>query len=216
MFRLPNVPTSDDLIDKAFHQGSKVAKATRSSRKPREKRMRVSEHRRVTVIGGVIESDLLSIVKNFPSYEELPNFHKRLLEIKIDKDVYKQSLGAVHWCLKNVQQLKRETLRDLKGRNDTRPAQDFLGRVASMVKKIRKDLDELIEIKAVLREFPDLEDVPTLVVSGYPNVGKSTFMKSLTGSDVQIAPYPFTTQSILIGHTMRRHQRYQVIDSPGL
>jgi len=216
MFKLPNVPTSDDLIDKAFRQGSKVAKATRSTRAPRERRMKVSEHRRVALVGNIIESDLRSIIKNFPSYDQLSEFHKRLLEIKIDKDRYKKSLGAVQWCLKNIQQLKGDTLNELKFRKDTRPAQDFLGRAASMIKKIRKDLDELIEIKHILREFPAIEDVPTLVISGYPNVGKSTFMKNLTGSDVKIAPYPFTTQSIMIGHKTIKYQRYQIIDSPGL
>jgi nucleolar GTP-binding protein len=85
-----------------------------------------------------------------------------------------------------------------------------------MVKKISKDLDDLIEIKKILSEFPVIEDLPTMVVCGYPNVGKSTFMRNLTGSEVKIASYPFTTQSILIGHTNIKYQKYQIIDSPGL
>jgi len=68
----------------------------------------------------------------------------------------------------------------------------------------------------MLRKFPEIEDLPTLVVCGYPNVGKSTFVKNLTGSDVKIADYPFTTQNILVGHANIKYQRYQIIDSPGL
>ena len=92
----------------------------------------------------------------------------------------------------------------------------FLGRVASLVKQISKDLDYLISIKEVLESFPALEENPTIVVAGYPNVGKSTFVKTLTGSEIKIAAYPFTTQSIMIGHKKIRHQTYQIVDTPGL
>ncbi|MBN2250500.1 MAG: 50S ribosome-binding GTPase [Candidatus Altiarchaeota archaeon] len=216
MFKLPHVPSAEDLIDKALRKGSKTAKAARSTRAPIVKRMKRSEERRVDTAGRVIESDLRAIVKNFPSYDQLPDFHRRLLDIKIEKDRYKKSLGAVQWCLNNVSALRKETLRDIKIRGDSKQAKAFLGRAASMVKRISKDLEELTGIKRVLKEFPALEDAPTLVICGYPNVGKSTFMRNLTGSDVKIAGYPFTTQSILMGHKKIRYTKYLIIDSPGL
>lgn len=216
-YNLPHVPKADEMLDDAFRQGAKEAKAQRSIRAPFKERMRESEEERVKAMGSSIESDLRKIIKRFPSYDQLPEFHKRLLEIKIDKDRYKKSLGAVQWCLDNVSRLKLDTLNRLrKNRKDTDASREFQGRASSMVKRISKDLDELIEIRKVLREFPVIEDLPTLVICGYPNVGKSTFMKTLTGSDVKIASYPFTTQSILIGHTNIKYQKYQIIDSPGL
>ncbi len=216
-FNLPHVPKADEILDDAFRQGAKEAKVRRSVRAPFKERMRESEEARVKYIGNSIQSDLRKIVKRFPSYDQLSPFHKRLLEIKIDKDNYKKSLGAAQWCLDNVSRLKLDTLNHLKEyRKDTQASREFQGRVSSMVKRIAKDLDELIEIKKILREFPVIEDLPTMVVCGYPNVGKSTFMKNLTGSEVKIASYPFTTQSILIGHTNIKYQKYQIIDSPGL
>lgn len=216
MFNLPHVSSADDLIDRAFRNGSKAAIAKRSTKGPREIRLRKSEEVRVETIGKTIQSDLKAIIRNFPSYEQLPEFYKRLLDIKIEKDRYKKSLGAVQWCLKNIQQLRKETLRDIRRTKETKLARGFLGRSASLVKKISKDLENLIEIKEILIKFPTLEDIPTLVIAGYANVGKSTFMKNLTGSKVKIANYPFTTQNILIGHKKLKYQRYQIIDSPGL
>ena len=216
MFNLPYVPTADGLIDKSFRKGSKVAKAKRSTRKLKEIRLRKSEEARVEAVAKTIQSDLKALIKHFPSYEQLPVFYQRLLDIRIDKDRYKKSLGAVQWCLKNIQQLRTETLRDIRRSKDTAPAKEFLGRSASMVKRISGDLDNLIEIKQTLRGFPTVEEVPTLVIAGYTNVGKSTFMRNLTGSEVEVASYPFTTQRILIGHKKLRYQRYQIIDSPGL
>jgi nucleolar GTP-binding protein len=216
MFNLPYIPTSEELVDKSFRHGSEKAKAKRSTRKPREKRLLRSEEARVKTIGKIIKSDLKAIVKNFPSYDQLPSFYQKLLDIRVDKDRYKKSLGAVQWCINSIERIERESLTNIRRRRDTGFAREFLGRSSSMVAQISGDLDELIDIKKTLRGFPAVEDLPTLVIAGYPNVGKSTFMKNLTGSGVKIASYPFTTKQILIGHRKIKHQRYQIIDSPGI
>lgn len=216
MFNLPHISTSTDLVDKAFRAGSKTAKSKRSTKGPREMRLRKSEETRVKTVSKVIKSDLKAIIKNFPSYEQLPDFYRKLLDIKIDRDRYKKSLGAVQWCFTGIGRLEGETLRKMRVNRDTIHAKEFLGRSSSIVKQISGELEDLIEIKMTLLNFPDVEDLPTLVVAGYPNVGKSTFMHNLTGSGVKIASYPFTTKQILIGHRKIKYQNYQVIDSPGL
>lgn len=213
--RLPEIYSADQLLDISFRQASKKAKALRSTPAPKEKRIRESEKKRVETASKIIEKNLLSITKNFPSYEQLPPFYQKLLEIKINKDRYKKSLGAAQWALKNVQKVKNETIKEITG-EDTRAAIEFLGRTASIIKKIKKELDDLSEIRKILLEFPVVEDLPTIVVAGYPNVGKSTFMKTLTGSNVKIAPYPFTTKDILVGHKKTKYVKYQILDSPGL
>eukprot|EP01121_Diplochlamys_sp_Union-15-3_P011918 TRINITY_DN34_c0_g1_i2.p1 TRINITY_DN34_c0_g1~~TRINITY_DN34_c0_g1_i2.p1 ORF type:complete len:571 (-),score=111.59 TRINITY_DN34_c0_g1_i2:146-1609(-) len=56
----------------------------------------------------------------------------------------------------------------------------------------------------------------TLLVTGYPNVGKSSFMNKLTRADVEVQPYAFTTKSLFVGHTDYKYLRWQVIDTPGI
>jgi nucleolar GTP-binding protein len=56
----------------------------------------------------------------------------------------------------------------------------------------------------------------TLLVTGFPNVGKSSFFNQITEADVEVQPYPFTTQSLYVGHTDYNTVRWQVIDSPGI
>lgn len=217
MFNLPYIPTADFLVDKAFRRGSAQAKMKRSTRKgDREVRLRKSEIERVKAVSASARSDLKAIIKNFPSYEQLPSFYQRLLDIRIDKDRYKKSLGAVQWCLKQIDRLEQNTLKDIRIERDTSHVKSFLGRISSVIKQISSDLDELIEIKMSLRDFPEIADQPTLVIAGYPNVGKSTFLRNLTGAKVKVAAYPFTTQEILIGHRKIRYLEYQVIDTPGL
>ncbi len=216
MFNLPYIPTAENLIDKAFRRGSKDAKAVKSTRKPRRQRLQRAEEKRVATISKIIESDLKAIIRNFPSYEQLPKFYQELLDIRIDKNKYKKSLGAVQWCLTNIKDLEKDTISRIRKERDTGFAKEFSGRSASFVKRISNELDELIEIKRILLSFPTLKEEPTIVVAGYPNAGKSTFVKTLTGSNVKIASYPFTTQDILIGHKRLKYEEYQIIDSPGL
>ena len=52
----------------------------------------------------------------------------------------------------------------------------------------------------------------TILVCGYPNVGKSSFMNKVTRADVEVQPYAFTTKSIYVGHTDYKYLRWQVLD----
>lgn len=217
MFRLPHVPKADELIDNAFRAGSEKAKAVRSTRKGwRDERLRKSEEERVKTASRIMCSNLKAIVKHFPSYDNLPEFYKKLLDLKISKDRYKKSLGAVQWCLNNIISLQNRILKKISETKDSSSVKEFLGRSSSFIRQISKELDDLAEMKAVLEAFPRVEDVPTLVIAGYPNVGKSTFMRNLTGSNVRVAPYPFTTKEIKIGYANIRYRRHQIIDSPGI
>jgi nucleolar GTP-binding protein len=54
------------------------------------------------------------------------------------------------------------------------------------------------------------------LICGYPNVGKSSFLKSITRADVDVQPYAFTTKSLFVGHFDYKYLRFQAIDTPGI
>ena len=56
----------------------------------------------------------------------------------------------------------------------------------------------------------------TLILTGYPNVGKSSFMNLVTNANVDVQPYPSTTKSLFVGHLDYNYVRWQVIDTPGI
>ena len=56
----------------------------------------------------------------------------------------------------------------------------------------------------------------TLLICGYPNVGKSSFINKVTRADVDVQPYAFTTKSLFVGHLDYKYLRWQVIDTPGV
>jgi len=114
--------------------------------------------------------------------------------------------------------ITKEHLAEMKGAKD-KPSirRASFGRMASVMKSIEKDLLFLNDARQKLRFMPTVDpDLPTIIVAGYPNVGKSSFMTAVTGARPEIASYPFTTKGVGVGHFTRGHQRYQVVDTPGL
>ena len=49
-----------------------------------------------------------------------------------------------------------------------------------------------------------------MIVCGFPNVGKSSFINKITRADVEVQPYAFTTKSLYVGHTDYKYLRWQV------
>ena len=47
----------------------------------------------------------------------------------------------------------------------------------------------LNEARNILRKLPDIRDEYTVVVAGYPNVGKSSFIRLASSAEPEIAEY---------------------------
>jgi len=91
-----------------------------------------------------------------------------------------------------------------------------VARLASMVHQIDKDLRFLNEVRNVLRKLPHVEDACTIVIAGYPNVGKSSFIRHVSSAAPEVASYPFTTKGIIVGHRIVKRERIQFVDTPGI
>jgi len=91
------------------------------------------------------------------------------------------------------------------------------GRLASYLQEIDPDLERLHEIIQFRRARPEvLPGVPSVVVAGFPNVGKSSLVARLSSARPEVAPYAFTTRAIVVGHTDLGFDRLQVVDTPGV
>ncbi|TTH23514.1 Nucleolar GTP-binding protein 1 [Bagarius yarrelli] len=76
---------------------------------------------------------------------------------------------------------------------------------------------ELVAVRQHLSRLPTIDpNTRTLLLCGYPNVGKSSFINKVTRADVDVQPYAFTTKSLFVGHMDYKYLRWQVVDTPGI
>ena len=217
---IPTIPTTDELLDKGFSRGKKQADLMRSQKIPKHLKGKRIEERRVVTACQVIKDKLKSIIDAVPEIESLPPFYQDYIDITVGVDDLKQSLGGINWAYGIITQLEKEYGAKIRKNPSERASaiqKEAYGRIASVVGKIEKDLDFLDFAKQNLRNMPTIDfDATTIVIAGFPNVGKSTLLKQITGADPQVANYPFTTKGIQIGHTERHWKHIQIIDTPGL
>ena len=89
--------------------------------------------------------------------------------------------------------------------------------MATTLKKLNSTLTYLEEVRKHLSRLPCIDpNSRTLILTGFPNVGKSSFMNHITNANSEVQPYPFTTQSLYCGHTFYKFLQWQVIDTPGV
>merc|ERR1711962_1160241 len=92
-----------------------------------------------------------------------------------------------------------------------------LGRMATIMRRQNQSLQYLEQVRQHLSRLPTIDpNTRTLLITGFPNVGKSSFINKITRADVEVQPYAFTTKSLYVGHTDYKYLRWQVIDTPGI
>ena len=89
--------------------------------------------------------------------------------------------------------------------------------MATICRRLKDPLIYLEQVRQHLGRLPSIDpNTRTLLICGYPNVGKSSFLKSVTRADVDVQPYAFTTKSLFVGHFDYKYLRFQAIDTPGI
>ncbi len=219
---LLKVEDDDFYIGKAFRNATKRADSAREKKfNSGIAKSRYVELERIKGVKQELEGDLGAILRSFPSIDELPEFYLELVKVTTDYGKLKKSLGAVKWSGGKIGEFYRIYAQKIARCNDAKQINDFrrmfYGRAASALKQIRKELVFLEECRRKMKAFPSIKTgIRTIVIAGYPNVGKTTLLRKLTSADPKVAPYPFTTQQIMIGYFKKGEEKIQVVDTPGL
>ena len=168
-----------------------------------------------------MKGKLREAVEGFPTLDRLHPFYLELTDILVGMDKLKQSLGAVYNCIPPIDEVTNAHLEALKLGQDykqmKRSRSAAKGRIASIVRATSANLDFIIEAKKTLEKLPGIiPNSPTIVCAGFPNVGKSTLVKTVSTAEPEVAYYPFTTKQVIMGHLKVRDHRVQIVDTPGI
>ncbi len=212
--KIPTVPTAEELLDKSFRRATRAKRGKQVL--DRASKLKAEESMLLTA-ANILSDNLVSIVRKFPSFDQMPPFYLELAEILVGVDEMKMNLASVQWAGNKIHEMARKYVGMMRDAEDAKVVRkQAFGRISSIVDSIDGNLRFLNEARNKLRKLPAIDDSPALVIAGYPNVGKSSFVALVSSARPEIAPYPFTTKGLAVGHFTREGIRYQVIDTPGL
>jgi nucleolar GTP-binding protein len=215
---LPTVPRAEGLVDKAF---------SRAARAGRAKSGLDAQQSMLQTAANILSDNLRHVPGSWPDFGRLDPFYYELADAVLDDeglggvDALRRHLAAVDRAGTTCGNLRGEYHGRLRRASDVETARKLrkqaFARLADVTRNVDDDLAAVAEARDALRDLPEIRpDEPTIVVAGYPNVGKSTFVNEVTNAHNDVASYPFTTTTIRVGHFERDYIRYQLVDTPGL
>jgi nucleolar GTP-binding protein len=214
----------EKLLDIAFAQARKAGGLYPQQRMPFYT-MKGKEIAKIEKFGNYLEKALMTVVHDFPSVDNLAPFYRELVRSVIDVDLSLKELSKISSIAKIIKKQKIQYIVKLKEMKFERGASgkakkisnEFFGRIASMIKSLKGPIHVYNDAAKKMRELPSVRmGEESIIFAGFPNVGKSTLVKKITGSKVKVAAYPFTTKGLNIGYLEKKHLEIQVIDTPGL
>ncbi|MFX0203823.1 MAG: NOG1 family protein [Candidatus Hodarchaeota archaeon] len=211
---------TENWLDSAFKRAMRIS-AKSSKTLPAIVRAKSRESARVRTAAQVLKDRLGRVQRWFPSFDEMHPFYKATLSIFVSLDEVKQSIGSIANGKKVIQAIEQDQIKKIKRATETIQAikarKQAFARFASFIGKLEQRVQFLQELRFKMRGFPNLDpSLPTVVVAGYPNVGKSTVVQKISSADPKIAHYPFTTKEVSVGHVNLLEVKTQIVDTPGI
>lgn len=181
----------------------------------------VSYMRKVKFTQEAFDERLSQMLSEFPILDNLHPFLASLLNVLYDKNHYKLALGQINTCKHLIDSVGKDYVRLLKFGDSLYRCKQLkkaaLGRMATIMRRQKEPLAYLEQVRQHMSRLPTIDPTTrTLLICGYPNVGKSSFINKITRADVDVQPYAFTTKSLFVGHMDYRYLRWQVVDTPGI
>jgi len=214
---IPPVETSDHYLDSAF----KSARKKNSGKIQGEwiDKVRRKELIKIDVAKDKLTIPLKKIIDDYPNFDTLPKFYTELTTLTLDVEKVKHALASVKWAVGRIGAFQKMYARNIskssKQPEIKKAIKDYYGRVSSVLKRQDKHFKTLNKARKVMRTYPDIKDMFTICIFGFPNVGKSTLLNTLAKTKAKTAAYAFTTIGINVGYMKIKDQEIQLLDVPG-
>ena len=185
-----NIPSAQELVDISLSKTQRktptvVAAGFKISR------IRKFYMKKVKYMQTTVTERLIGVVDGFPKLNDVHPFYADLMNVLYDRDHYKLALGHVNKARSICDNIANDYVRLLKYADSLYRCKMLkraaLGRTCTMLKKLKSSLDYLEEVRKHLARLPQIDtNARTLIVTGFPNVGKSSFVNNVTNANVDV------------------------------
>ena len=111
----------------------------------------------------------------------------------------------------------KEFEEELRNTKYNKKTQHHIGLVKAKIARLKEEIETKKKGKGkssgyVLKKSGDA----TVVLVGFPSVGKSTLLNAITNAESKVAAYEFTTLTVIPGLLEYNHAKIQLFDVPGI
>src|ERR1041385_1225934 len=220
---VPTILTAQEMLDKAFLKANKLEVPDPD----KYHRIRKTEETQMKHIASSLGETLERILSAFPTLDRMPAYDQEVLDILVGLPELKQAIAKVQRAHDTLEDVYREVAAAMRRERTTLGIQQqkrrFSGRASSILYDADKALAFLGQARDTVRLLPTVHpEYATVVIAGFPNVGKSSLLAAWTHARPEIAAYAFTTKNANVGHFEvpggegKPAVQVQLVDTPGL
>lgn len=219
---LPVIERADVYLDIAFRKARDAARnhtlaEYEKSTLNREKTLSLVK---IKAVRDALTKQLQQVIDKYPNFDNLHEFYAQLLRLTLNYKQLKKTLGSINWLNNQIKEFSKQYNLKVKRAQDPKQIKHFMseyyGRISSLFSQVKKELNYLHQARQVMRDYPTIkENMLTICIAGFPNVGKSTMLSKLTPAKPEINEYAFTTKRLNLGYKTVNAIKIQFVDTPG-
>ncbi|MCA9459405.1 MAG: 50S ribosome-binding GTPase [Nanoarchaeota archaeon] len=238
MFKIPKVENSKYYIDRIMNDMQNFANNQRNeiqqrfeksigTKKKDPKQVSIDKRKdleleKIRFLNQQTALHIKKLSKTFPDFRKIDDIYIKLINTsQTPVKKIQDALARLLWISNTIDELAQNSEFKIKKARTSETIgfilKKYMGRVNSYYRKNKEFYQILDDARKYMNQLPNFKNLYTISIAGFPNVGKSTLMKKITNSDVEIQNYPFTTKGLMFGYINKNNEKIiQLIDTPGL